>query len=64
MQRFPFPLLLMMSVLVSEEEVLQNQLALRLFLLFYAANDSRRFWIARAVYNKYQLSDHWLYSLL
>jgi len=44
------------SVLVSEQEVPQNQLVLKLLLLLYAANNSRHLWIIRAVHNKDQLS--------
>lgn len=64
MQRFLFQLFWLVSVLMSEQEVLQNQPVLKLLLLLYAANNSKHLWIARAVYNKYQLFAHWLYNLL
>ena len=64
MQKVLFPLFLMASVLVSALEVLQNQPVLKLLLLLYAANNSRHLWIIRAIHSKYQLSTHWLYSLL
>lgn len=64
MQKILFPLFLMAAVLVSALEVLQNQPVLKLLLLLYAANTSKHLWIARAVYNKYQLFAHWLYNLL
>jgi len=54
----------MAAVLVSALEVLQSQPVLKLLLLLYAANNSKHLWIARAVYNKYQLFAHWLYNLL
>lgn len=64
MQRFLFQLFWLVSVLMSEQEVLQNQPVLKLLLLLYAANNNRHLWITRAVHNKYQLSSHWLCSLL
>ena len=64
MQRFLFQLFWLVSVLMSEQEVLQNQPVLKLLLLLYAANNNRHLWITRAVLNKYQLSGHWLCSLL
>ena len=64
MQRFLFQLFWLVSVLMSEQEVLQNQPVLKLLLLLYAANTSKHLWIARAVHNRYQLFAHWLYNLL
>lgn len=64
MQRFLFQLFWLVSVLMSEQEVLQNQPVLKLLLLLYAATNNRHLWITRAVHNKYQLSGHWLCSLL
>lgn len=54
MQRFLFQLFWLVSVLMSEQEVLQNQPVLKLLLLLYAANNNRHLWITRAVHNKYR----------
>ena len=45
MQRFLFQLFWLVSVLMSEQEVLQNQPVLKLLLLLYAANNNRHLWI-------------------
>ena len=50
MQRFLFQLFWLVSVLMSEQEVLQNQPVLKLLLLLYAANNNRHLWITRAVH--------------
>ena len=47
MQRFLFQLFWLVSVLMSEQEVLQNQPVLKLLLLLYAANNNRHLWITR-----------------
>ena len=44
MQRFLFQLFWLVSVLMSEQEVLQNQPVLKLLLLLYAANNNRHLW--------------------